>query len=989
MKDLGFCANTLKNLNWINTYSLPKVSLSASSSLIDNYAMRDNFKKESPFLADDILSLKFKRIQDYPLSVLRITDEHNDAIGDPEPDAVNGTNYRIDKSSVLTDDRRFYEIGFFSAGKTSYFQQKFAIVVNKRTWPYSLEFKNHISGDMQVQSHDPYTENNNTHAMLSAIDARGFSATIDRDLSHIGTSDFKWKDMFPRILKNFATIPFLVTDYRDVCHPQQVKPSHNYFTIDLDPGEGTLLSIQPLTSTYLGCNWNRLPATVLFNNSRRVSSIETDPIHQTFQLVYPKEGGIAVSYPVEGIFDSSLAKRQLATPADSLIDSNYHCHDPAICANAEGPKSLGIVYYTDSTGSGLHLDSTSVIFRYANPLSPYAYSGKIVLDKYKTRGLRTTATPAITPAKSGCGRYWVSWRNPDQGGIIALLDSTGNVLSKKYFSAGDPGSTRFVSITSHLYRDPNATTAQSDTCYMAFEEGTHPTAQIYFLKAFCTSSGIDTAGLKNLSKGLPYCENHYPCISMTPTRRVMVTWEAIGQRWTWTDSSYTLHRTHYGILHGRYADDSWTSYLSLMGFDVPMTDGLVDTLSMFPVVSVSDWKTNWSSDSTWDDVCRYVWHSPFDEQVHMSHFGYVNGFFVPCFENVQMPDASLFPSLPERKMFNGVLQPLMYFHPTYAEDTSYSPQVTIYDFPLSTLAKAVVLKQQIIAKPLAASCGMMAVGTVDQVRLIHDTLVGTINWQPRDTIINDSLVPPPLSWNDSTIHTDNFIINAGDNLQYGRYFKLGNYQSGDTSALKSYLSGPSDYIKMKVNLRSTSTHYVIRTVDSCLLDSSGFKQSGSLSDSGRSNTLFTSPISGQVYLTFECTRGYTGNSFKISNRESYDDSSPVDEYPGPPFPIDSSFKKSQPISPQRNAFVSHINMMVRPNPFRTQTSVELEVPTEVILNVTIFDVLGKQVTTLFNNISGSTNYVFTLDSKQLIPGMYFVRVQAGGEVVTRKIEMVR
>ena len=268
---------------------------------------------------------------------------------------------------------------------------------------------------------------------------------------------------------------------------------------------------------------------------------------------------------------------------------------------------------------------------------------------------------------------------------------------------------------------------------MAFEEGPHATAQIYFLKAFCSSSGIDTIGLKNIDKGLPYCENHYPCIAMTPTRRVMVTWEAISQRFTWADSLYVLHRTHYGILHGRYADDSWTSYLSLNGFDVPMTDSVVDTLSMYPIVSVSDWKTNWSTDTTWDDLCRYVWHSPFDEQVHISHFGYTNGQFVPCFENDMMSDASLFPSLPERKMFNGVLQPLMYIHPTYAEDTSYSPQVTIYDFPLSTLAKAAVLKQnpmliqKIIAERLSDKLQIMMVPIDGKNFFANDVLRSAFN----------------------------------------------------------------------------------------------------------------------------------------------------------------------------------------------------------------------------------------------------------------------
>ena len=72
-----------------------------------------------------------------------------------------------------------------------------------------------------------------------------------------------------------------------------------------------------------------------------------------------------------------------------------------------------------------------------------------------------------------------------------------------------------------------------------------------------------------------------------------------------------------------------------------------------------------------------------------------------------------------------------------------------------------------------------------------------------------------------------------------------------------------------------------------------------------------------------------------------------------------------------------------------QTEIALDMAREVVLNVTVFDVLGHPVRTLFNDVSGKDHYDFILDSKQLNPGMYYVRVQTGGEVVTRKVELVR
>jgi hypothetical protein len=71
------------------------------------------------------------------------------------------------------------------------------------------------------------------------------------------------------------------------------------------------------------------------------------------------------------------------------------------------------------------------------------------------------------------------------------------------------------------------------------------------------------------------------------------------------------------------------------------------------------------------------------------------------------------------------------------------------------------------------------------------------------------------------------------------------------------------------------------------------------------------------------------------------------------------------------------------------TDVEVDAPKDVPLNITVFDILGRSTITLFNDFSSKDHYSYTLDSKKLSPGMYFVRVQAGGEVVTRKVELVK
>jgi len=977
--DLQHCARTLANLNWIGTYSLPAVSLSKNTGTTAGMALYNDFIKNSPFFYTPLHGYKVNRSATYPITLSNLR-----GFDSVDPEDQNNTDHNIagismDKFSDETDDRRLFEIGFFT-GKNPL--PKYCVFANKRTWPYSTEFVSGNSGPMQVKMHDGGSDD--AHAMLGAIDVRAINGYVDY------IDQTKWPGIDSKYLKRFV-----ITDYRDICHPQ-VKYINESFNFLLDPGEGTLLSFHPYLSfrdvppciwgIAQFAYWGIIHGAVAppFNNGGRTSSLESSATSLSYQMTFISSGSVAVSYPVEGI-DSIFARRHLGTPADSLIDSNQHCADPVISAHANAPQEFALAYSMDSTGTGSHHDSTSVIFRIARTSAPYNYGTGVRLDIFKTRTDNyTRATPVITPAK-GCGKWWVAYRNPDKGGIIMLIDTNGNILSQKTFSAGDPSTTRFITITSHLAKD----TTVHDTVFMAFEEGPRQMGStVYYLEAFRTTSSIDTARLTNICRGLPDCEHHYPNIAMTKTGGVAITWEMIASHFHYTDSTFNLIRTHYVMLHAKYNRiQTWTNYMSFKAFDDPVVHSVDDTLSAFPVVTCSDYDAARVNDTIWCDRLRLVWHNPFDEQAHISHFGYMNGGNINPFEDVMMPDASLWPTSPARTKYNGVLQPLMYTHPTYADDTLYSPEITIYDFPISTLQHAAPLKQVIVAKPKLSACGMAVVGAVGGLIVSRDTLLLATPWLVRDTVMNDTTEQYQFNWNDTLVRTANFTIQSGDTLSYGRYFRAGNYQAGDTNTLKGYLYNSYDYVKMQVNLRYASNHALIKTIDSCMLFSGGFYQSGNLNDNGLSKSGFTSSISGNVYLSFDVMRGNTSNSFEVFNNEVFDDTDMIDFIPGPALP-DTAFKTPEP-KPQAAPFISQVTMSVHPNPFRTETHVELEVPKDVLLNVTVFDILGRSVTNLFNNYSDRNDYNFILGAKQLNAGMYYVRVQCGGEVVTRKIELMK
>src|SRR4030095_15597023 len=79
----------------------------------------------------------------------------------------------------------------------------------------------------------------------------------------------------------------------------------------------------------------------------------------------------------------------------------------------------------------------------------------------------------------------------------------------------------------------------------------------------------------------------------------------------------------------------------------------------------------------------------------------------------------------------------------------------------------------------------------------------------------------------------------------------------------------------------------------------------------------------------------------------------------------------------------------RPNPFRTSTRIEYQVPTSTRVVVTITDVLGRDVLEIVNDeVTGgrqSLEWNGTNDEGALLPsGTYFMRIDALGASQTKK-----
>lgn len=77
-----------------------------------------------------------------------------------------------------------------------------------------------------------------------------------------------------------------------------------------------------------------------------------------------------------------------------------------------------------------------------------------------------------------------------------------------------------------------------------------------------------------------------------------------------------------------------------------------------------------------------------------------------------------------------------------------------------------------------------------------------------------------------------------------------------------------------------------------------------------------------------------------------------------------------------------------PNPARTRTTVHYTVPTRQQVTIRLFDVLGREMRTVARSTaSGRHEQPVSVDRLQ--PGIYFLRLQAGGHTRTQKLTVVR
>jgi hypothetical protein len=78
-----------------------------------------------------------------------------------------------------------------------------------------------------------------------------------------------------------------------------------------------------------------------------------------------------------------------------------------------------------------------------------------------------------------------------------------------------------------------------------------------------------------------------------------------------------------------------------------------------------------------------------------------------------------------------------------------------------------------------------------------------------------------------------------------------------------------------------------------------------------------------------------------------------------------------------------------PNPFNPETNIKFNLPEEALVKIKIFDISGRQISTLINNRMEAGRYNVIFNGRNFASGVYFYRIEAGTFVNTNRMVLIK
>ena len=78
-----------------------------------------------------------------------------------------------------------------------------------------------------------------------------------------------------------------------------------------------------------------------------------------------------------------------------------------------------------------------------------------------------------------------------------------------------------------------------------------------------------------------------------------------------------------------------------------------------------------------------------------------------------------------------------------------------------------------------------------------------------------------------------------------------------------------------------------------------------------------------------------------------------------------------------------------PNPFNPVTNISYSLPIASEISIKIFDIQGREVSTLYNNIQEAGTHKLVWDASNFSSGIYFVRMSGGSYSGMKKLMLIK
>jgi len=97
-----------------------------------------------------------------------------------------------------------------------------------------------------------------------------------------------------------------------------------------------------------------------------------------------------------------------------------------------------------------------------------------------------------------------------------------------------------------------------------------------------------------------------------------------------------------------------------------------------------------------------------------------------------------------------------------------------------------------------------------------------------------------------------------------------------------------------------------------------------------------------------------------------------------------------PVEKEENILPSEYSLSQNyPNTFNPTTKIRYEIPEGSFITIKVYDVLGREISTLLNEEKPAGSYEVEFEASQLTSGIYFYRLQAGSFVETKKMVLMK